>query len=341
MKRKALKKLKEAESVGWLAEFPQDIYGILINSLRPDERGLPELGVMMSLMGTCKMIAGLLKEPIVAFLCDLMSFDGISKSNKINSSGKGCLFEIIRNMPDNKECMFAIINDTLHKARNNLRTYLLRVISDPSYHTTEHLSNSLSLIHLAYLEGRYLCKRHVNRQNRTDVTYTYEYIPITTAYDMKNTQRLGPVRYFNTETRKAQCLYRMSEVVAKQDNTSLQDLAIAMLKKGDAADILRTVQGLTFPCSRGTTAFLVEIMLDAGESMKAGRAHANNTLEDVIVTIDNKQCSIFSEAATLFRSKCFIAPTSRIEDATYAYLLSCLHTRNWAIVTDTGRYRLT
>lgn len=325
-------RLKEAHAVGWLAAFPEELWTIMFASLRVDKNGAPELGLLLTLMGTCKMFFRLLKERVIVLLAEFLSFDAANThSRRIETYVLG------------KERLFVLVGAVLDSVKYeiNLREYLRVCAHDDTHQTVGHLTNALSLMHLAYMEGRYIYLEFYDFYQQPG-RYKFAYQSLCMLTIQRKNPSIEHIMYFDPVRRKAQSLLRMTKNVAfKEPGLYIQNVAKRLVAndKSEAKRFAFIDEANSF-YEREITALCVKAVVEAGESVITTKAIAGkHRFEDIILTINNTQCSIFSKEASAFREQCFTSHLHRnLEDATYAYILTTNNASNWAIVTTSGRY---
>jgi len=183
-------RLRIASSVGWLAEFPDDLWGVIISHLPESEEGVPDLGLMLRLMSVSKTMCDLLKPATIALCRDVLAY---TSRRKEMGKGRDRFFSCI------------VLLATATNPAGDLGLYIDHCINNKEYQTPEHLSNCLSLFHYAVEEAHYL-RPHTCVYGEL----TYAYTPLT-----KPTinHSLLDLLYYRPSTKKAVTLYRMySEV---------------------------------------------------------------------------------------------------------------------------------
>lgn len=309
-----MKRLKKASSVGWLASFCDDLWTIILDQLPTLDKGMPDLGLMLRLMCTSKRMCALLKPRTIALLNGFLVF--IKDRPSVNCpgiySGDSALFA---------PCVLFLRGST------RLRDYIETCINIDVYHTAQYLSNSLSLLHLAYLEGRYLYSRDAcykkdaycwcghARKSPSDLCIS--------RYDP-----LKEIMYFNPKSRKVVRLHLAKTEVAsvKPPLFSFHERALGSLreKKKDETAFL----SLSYDSEEARVA-AVDILRENG-ALTTVAAKGDNVFDELVV----KEYHIYSEHAKSFRERCFISNGCTVKHATYMYLLHTYHERNMGIFDE-------
>lgn len=334
-------RLKKAVSVGWLAEFPLELWAIIIGYL-PTPDLIPNLPLMLTLMGTSKAICSLFKQQVLILLQDFLTFDALPLKNKYCSDEW---------RPDT--VLFACISHFFRVAKPlvDLHIYVDTVLNEALYHTPEHLTNCLSLLRLAYLEGHYLytherydgmaiCPLHVYRSPIQQLPKGYD--------------KLKTIMYFNPVTKRVCHLYRMTKDVlctkfddydyynvgSGKNGYSAYEQAEAYLKtKGDNDKQLSEFRALPF-YKKAMRIRTIDIIREH-DKLVTHRPKGSDLFRELIVTVGNKQHYIYAEEAIPFKDRCFInVSDNHVETITWAYILHSFHERNWQIVTNTDRFKL-
>jgi len=236
------------------------------------------------------------------------------------------------------------------KPHINLYDYLKGCVKEPRYHTSEYLTNCLSLLNLAYMEGRYLYTHDCH-----DICPRHSYhSPKKEGEKLTGSHPLGEVMHFNPVTKKVRDLHRMRKGVACCDcdnneydanGLDMYEQAEAYLEaKGDDNVLLREFLALPLR-KKAMTTRTVDIIREHGRVV-THRPSSCDVFRNLIVTVGDKQYSIYAEEAKAFRDCCFIPrsyPSTfiKVGGITQAYILDSMHERNWATVTKSDRFRLT
>ena len=322
MKRRA-NRLRIARNVGWLAEFPSDIWGVIIGHL-PTDKEMPNLGLVLRLMGTSKGMYSVFKQHVLTLFAKVLAYN----MSPTNSTKKSDYMYI---------CIYRFF--TAAKKEIDLNAYLTQCVTNPSYGTVEHLTNGLSLLHLAVCECRYLdpeCNTFREPYFRTPLAKPTRYGHLRNLY------------YFRPSAQKIVTVIRMNKEVSTIDHggaSSLQltyyDACRLLEKKGDKTQLTELRRLGTMD----TRSFVLRSMIVDVMNEEGGvpiKTHPPNHLvefEDLIVTIEGKQHYIYSEEAEPFVRNCFYSPLC-VDEATKAFVFNSCHARNWAIVTESDRFKV-
>lgn len=150
---KRVRTLQTAKKVGWLAEFPEEIYEYMLHfMLQSIRKEKAKFAFMLIMINTCKMFFRILQEAITVLLCDFVNFDVKYTSNPFIKPGMKKIPYFVR--------ICEVFN--MIESHTDSREYLRTCLIDDVYHDIEHLSNCLSLLHLANQEGHYLCKVYLS-----------------------------------------------------------------------------------------------------------------------------------------------------------------------------------
>lgn len=324
MKRR-VNRLRIARNVGWLAEFPSDIWGVIIGYL-PTDKKMPDLGLILRLMGTSKGMFSIFKQPVLTLLAKVLAYN-MAPTNSMKESDYIYL------------CIYRFF--TAAKTEIDLNAYLTQCVTNACYGTVEHLTNCLSLLYLAVCECRYLDSDAVTDNFRE--RYVYRPLRKPTKRD-----RLRRLCYFSPSTRKVVTVERMTKEVAV---IALDGGAYALrltyyetcrlLKERDDKTELVELQRLydMDATSSAVRSMIIDIMNRAGMPIKTHLPHGGVEFEDLILTVEGKQHYIFSKEAEPFVRHCFYS-SLRVEDARKAFILDSFHVRNWAIVTQSDRFKI-
>jgi len=332
------KRLKKASSVGWLAHFCDDLWTIILTQLPPIDRRIPDLGLLLRLMGTSKRMCGLLTPQILKLLDNFLGFLKLTKWSHCPDSytGEQALFVYADFFFRDPRCLI------------DLERYIEQCVQTKALHTPQHLSNCLSLLHLAYMEGRYLHPHGAWQEGRVQCPNHPRQSPF--AEEVSPYDRLKTIMYFKPEKRKAVRLHLMKEEVAcsrpaNRLSTSLCDMALASLKENQKEDdnnnnTERQIHFLTLPYDGEKMRVEAVNILRENKTLQTVKATGDHYFHDLIVALDKtkEQYHVYSEEAKIFKTRCFIQHGRTVQHATYAYLLHSLHDRNWAIVTKSDRF---
>lgn len=319
-------KFRIAKSVGWLAEFPVDIWGVIIGYLPESEKGVPDLALMLDLMSVSKTMCHLLKDSTLALCRDVLAY-----SSERKGMGKG------------RERFFTHILLFLNEANINgdLGLYINRCVIDKAYQTPEHLSNCLSLFHYVVEEAIHLKPQVVT--SRGIINYAYRSLTKPTT-----NHTLLDLLYYRPSTKKAVTLYRMYGEVATLkhyinspmgEGSSLYKKAKDLLtKRGDTECLAKLKACATDEGKQAMRSMIVNILTEEAP-IETKRVRSNDHFEDIIVTIDGRQHYIYSEEARAFREHCFVDNGHGVALAGKAYILDSLRRRNWDIITKSDRFK--
>ena len=319
--------LETAEEVGWLAEFPEELWQYMILYLLGEMKEGEKIAFMLVMINTCTMFYRILHGPIIMLLCDFVGFDAVYADKKtLDSSVKTP--SVVR--------MCEVFN--MIESQFDPREYLRGCLVDDAYKTIEHHSNCLSLLHLAELEACHLCTTS-KTTNRHDETYRARLF-YEVNVDVAPFQELGDIYYFDAVTMETSCLKDRADVrVLQSISHTLYDQAMNIANSKRYGDHLWTMLLHINPVLRESISFLVETIVTAGEAprTKPMKVHGDR-FENVVITIGNKQHYIYSEAARSFREQCCVINCDEKKLTHTRFMLAKLHQRNWDIVTNSGRY---
>lgn len=315
-------RLRIASSVGWLAEFPADLWGVIISYLPEQEKGVPDLALMIRLMSVSKTMCQLLKAATIALCRDVLAY-----SSKRKEMGKG------RDRFLSRLVLFI----TEVNANGELGLYINQCIENKAYQTPEHLSNCLSLFHYAVEEAI-----HLHPYTWLYGSLKYTYTPLT-----KPTMNhsLLELLYYRPSTKKAVTLYRMyNEVGILKDYTD-SGIPLCMRAKellaqrGDDARLIK-LQTLTADGDKLAELSMIVAILTEEAPIETARIRSGDYFDDLVVKINGRQHYIYSEEARGFRERCFVDNGHGVASAGKAYLLDSLRVRNWAIITESDRFKV-
>lgn len=321
-------RLRIARNVGWLAEFPGDIWGMIIDFI-PLDQYVPDLATLLCLTGTSKRMFNLSQTRILALFGKVCTFCALPSSMR-----KGL---------DDYWLMYIYRFFRAAKPYINLELYLTLCVSNEAYKTREHITNCLSLLYLAVCEGRYL-----DADNHS-ILQSYHYTPLLMP---TRGSSLSNLYYFRPTTTKVVTISRMYSEVGIVSHYTMYGKAGVRPLYDDACDILKKnldearLNDLRSKLNVETEqlalrSLIVDIIREEGkEPIKTGRPCNTSKLEHVIIKLDGKQHYIFSTEAEPFLRNCFYSSLS-VEKATKAFILDSFHARNWAIVTKSDRFRVT
>ena len=321
-------RLRIARNVGWLAEFPDDVWGMIIDFLPLDKYG-PDMDTMLSLTGTSKRMCNLLQTRILMLFSKVITF--CTRPHVIMTKSKRDYWLMY---------IYRFFNAA--KPYVPLEKYVTQCMSNEAYQTREHVTNCLSLLHLAVCEGRYL-----DADNHS-ILEPYHYTPLAGPTKASSLYNLF---YFRPSTKKAITVSRMFAEVGvvthftrhgKGDTQPLYDDACDILKKN--LDVMRHIalryHTLTDMEPFAARSIIVDVIRGEGkEPIKTRRPVCSDSLEYLIVKLDGCQHYIFSPEAESFVRNCFHSSLS-VENATKAFILDSFHARNWAIVTQSDRFKI-
>lgn len=318
-------RLRIARNVGWLAEFPDDVWGMIIDFLPLDEYG-PDIGTMLCLTGTSKRMCNLLQTRILMLFSKVITF---------------CTRPYIM-MTKSKRDYWLMYIYRFFNAYTPLEKYVTQCMSNEAYQTREHITNCLSLLHLAVCEGRYL-----DADNHS-ILEPYRYTPLT---GPTKTSYLCNLFYFRPSTKKAITVSRMFAEVGvvthftrhgKGGTQPLYDDACDILKKNldeTRHSALRHYISTDLEPFAARTIIVDVIRGEGKEPIKTQRPRCSDSFESLIVKLDGSQHYIFSPEAESFVRNCFHSSLS-VENATKAFIFDSFHARNWAIVTESDRFKV-
>lgn len=329
-----MKRLKRASSVGWLACFCDDLWIVITAQLPPIDRGIPDLGLLLRLVGTSKRMCSVIAPLILKLLSKFLAYKKIvSRASCPDTyTGEEALFVYADFVFAEGQCLVG------H------RRYIEQCVSTKECHTPQHLSNCLSLLHLAYLEGRYLHPHGTWHDGRVQCPDHPRQSPFRE--DLMPYDRLKTIMYFRPETRKAVRLHLMrgEEVActrpANRLSTSLCDMALSSLKEKQKDDTKRYTHFLSLPYDGEKMRVEAVNILRENEALQNVKVTGEHFFNDLIISVDKKQYHIYAEEAKGFKERCFIQHGTTVKHATYAYLLHALHKRNWEIVTKSDRFKM-
>ena len=322
MKRRA-NRLRIARNVGWLAEFPSDIWSVIIGYL-PTDKQMPDLGLILCLMGTSKGMFSVFKQYVLALFTKVFAYN---MSPRDSMKEKDYIYL----------CIYRFF--TAAEKEIDLNAYLTQCVTNPGYKTVEHFTNCLSLLHLAVCECRYL-----DTEADTDLfeePYVYRPLRKPTRHG-----KLYNLCYFRPCSQKVVTVARMNKevgVIGSHDARYLEltydDACKLLEKKGDETRLveLQRFARVAFR-SFETRSIIIDIMNEQQMRINTHPPHSCIEFQDLIVTLEGKQHYIYSNEAQPFVRNCFYSPL-RVGDAKVAFILDSFHARNWAIVTESDRFR--
>lgn len=320
-------RLRIARNVGWLAEFPDDVWGMIIDFL-PLDQYVPDLATLLCLTGTSKRMFNLLQTRILALFGKARTFCTLPST--------------MRTGTDDYWLMYVFRFFRAAKPYIDLVLYLKHCMTEEAYKTREHITNCLSLLHLAVCEGRYL------DSDNHSILQPYHYTPL-----VRPTQRsaLADLYYFRPTTKKAVTVSRMFAELGIVSHYTLHGKNGIRPLYDDACDILKKnmdeVRHIELR-QRATTdlepfalrSLIVDVIRGEGnEPIKTRRPRHTDSFEYLLVTLEGKQHYIFSTKAEPFVRNCFHSSLP-VEKATKAFILDSFHARNWAIVTKSDRFKV-
>lgn len=353
-KRPQQQQLRIASEIGWVAEIPYDIWNVIITHLPEVTRGIQDLGLMLSIMGTCKTICLLFKDCIHALISDSIAITKLYDPNGYIQGKDGRL----HGRPDRHIGRLALFYSGIRDERNTcLSPYLLKCVTDKAYHTPEHLTNCASLLHLGTLEGQYL---HVHNADEDNQIY-HKHIPFQHPY---HDCLIRQIIYIRPPSKKAYLLKRLyNDIGIAHDDDFIESIPSwwSHLRCKELFDALTELKRLKsqipqspYDCidyrpdkferlkikrAHTTRVSIVNMLRRGGATIKTSNPSYCDEFQDIIVTIEGKQYSIYADKAMSFRKLCFYSRLD-MNSSTKAYLLDSLHERNWDIVTKTDRFQV-
>jgi len=111
-------------------------------------------------------------------------------------------------------------------------------------------------------------------------------------------------------------------------------------KKGDETRLVE-LQRFAHVAFRSfeTRSIIIDIMNEQRMRIDTHPPHHSIEFQDLVVTLEGKQHYIYSNEAQPFVRNCFYSPL-RVCDAKVAFILDSFHVRNWAIVTESDRFKV-
>jgi len=336
-----------AKRVEWFAEFPSDVWAIIIAAYLPETRdGVPDLALMLRMMGTSKVMCSLFKDTVVTMLRESLAVTTLSHPERTH----------YRRATDKLSMQVAIFYSGI-RHRIDLVPYLTACMNDKRYHTAQHLTNCVSLINLASLEAGYLTPvMYIGASN----LLVYHYAPLheadskcylhTMGYVSRQSDRVTPLTRMQNKVGRR---YTLSVCLQREYIASIYDSSVAGIvqeKENLLAMTRRSiefdrhefkVEGDNIAVSHHIKAALVDLFTLSGVRLKTQALRGSHRFADLILTssLDGRQHHIYSEEARAFRESCFVNYVRNDRIDTF-YRLHKLHARNWSIVADTDRFKL-
>lgn len=309
-----MRRLRTAEEIGWLAEFPEDVWSVLMLAISFDKDDMLDFGFMLILLNTCKMFYRLLQKSLIAIVGKFdisQQFLGPQSFNKIH-----WLFDVL----------------DAYSPVKNLRGYLQKMASHDLY----HLSNCLSLLHLASLSSHHL---QLSNQS-TFIRFYAQHSPFILGSARLESFRGeigdGYVYYVDHDEKRIRMFSKLPVLRVVVSFDSLYRQAVLIASKKNDKILLESVEQCDVAC-RNYYARLVRLVTDAGERVETRKVHKSDNIDACIVLIDNQQHYLFSYETRDFRTQCLVFPVS-VKYSYTAYLLDKYHQRNWDRVLKTDRY---
>ena len=340
MKRKNIPRtLTEASLVGWVAEFPDDIWTTIFSYLPAAENGRPNLGLLLRLMATSKRMCLLIKPCVLVLLENFLNFCAYGLATR------GC--------PDTYKChgiyatfVYAIMFVQRTPPRVDLRQYIKDCPIDETNHTAQHLSNCVSLLNLAYLEGRYLYVHHKQDEDYTGSCHGYHrYQSIIGDDEGKELSCQGALgttlMYYNPVSKKVTPLWRMQYNVlgCNPSFAYLYNQLEESLKCFHEEHKIASFRKL-YPCDGRTKRIAAMKLLREMCTVDVSDITQRTEFKYLIVRINQKPYYIYEQGANDFRKHCFLQANGSVQCATKAAILDSFHKRNYSIVTETDRFKL-
>ena len=348
LRKERKRRSKYAKNVGWVADFPDDIWQIVVDLLLQEEGEEEEvlwekeadpsilhLPLLINLVGTSHRITRILKKHILSLFSRFLAYFDNHMYSNVPYRGHDMFYSKI----------YWFFKAALPSI--NLASYVRIIVGQESYQTASHFSNALSLFNLAVLETYHFY--HYG----TGIYFDFYYRPLPVLGDQHENQRTGDVVCYVKEKKKACYVPRMKEVVTCVDfcvrggaitQTSLYATVVQHLCKSINDPRFEAFHGLAASSNEAKTMMIDLIQEEEGSiaSIKTRRPRANDPFNTLLVLgEDNKWHYVYSEACQAFRSLCFCPRRgTSVSSATTAYFLDARHERNWAIVTTTNRYTI-
>jgi len=361
--KRTKQQLYAASLAGWDQEMPFDIWNVIIEHLPETTPYVTDLGLMLTLMGTCKTICGLFRERIKKLIyaigdlyeCHRYGDTPIHPDLNIRSRDGSKYTLNVETHAARIALFFCGLAEKI--SLDDILPYLHRCcLDDKAYHTPAYLSNSVSLLHLATLEGQYL---HTFCEN-DEGTVFYDYMPF---FEPRHDDRVHHAIYVRPPGRKAFLLNKVhNDVSACTEEDFIESIPpwwghtkqLLVLRYLDKVRTLRkTIPHSCFQDLKAKPIILVQAVIDqaarlqtkvvdmlreGGAVIKTRRPRYTTEFRDLIVNVDGEQHYIYAEKAKAFRACCFYNRLD-IESARIGYLLDRLHGRNWKEIIETDRFK--
>jgi hypothetical protein len=331
------RRLSQAKTAKWYAEFPADVWSIITQHIPLGSYEMPNFSLLLRLHSANRMLSTIVLEVVLRYLYEF-SLERNKRKEKIN-----CLAM-------NGYAGFATyLEDFIYDAspRVDLERYINFCLFDTTYQTIPHISNLLSLLNFIYLESH--ARNPHYDENRKMWVYQRE-SPVVIADTLYRS--IGNMMYFRPEIKKAVTLQRMSEV-GVNSNLRNEDWKVrvreCLKNKGFGQEEVQAAFNEIYSTTHtGKRLAMIFDLIESDEEKKELEKRTIQTkagcskdmLEDVIVTIDGKRHHLYSDAIKEFRDRCFICKKPTVQNATYVFLLHTFHARNWKEITESDRFRV-
>lgn len=332
MKRLAKPRLKNAKSAGWHGEFPIELWSILITFMPLTTHQTLDLDLVLRLLRVCRGMVDALRECILGYLTMILDH-------------RETWDEVYARSPSERvaSMTWSLIKELQYeKPTSPIERYIHFCLLDRRYQTVEHLSNVISLMHYAYLQGVYV---------RQKSSYSGRYLwPFYVFREMHDRDNLDSMFYYQPNNNKAVLVYRMAEVSVLRDMTFERITKLAkksLVTRGhdryDARRIVhRIVKENTTPHS---FAALFEI-IEEGEktwdlsrrTLQTSKARVADRFGDIVITYEGNRYPIFSPVLEDFRARCFVLSNKTCLQATYIYRLLKSYETHCHMIRESDRF---
>lgn len=345
MKRGRKPYLPLAKRVGWFAEFPYEVWAIVITYLPETTDRMPDLGLMLRMMGTSKMMCSLFKDTVGVMLRESLAVTTLGHPRNYYCRAQ------------DKLSMHVAIFYSGTRYRVDLVPYLTACMKDKRYHTAQHLTNCVSLLRLAVLEVAHLEPiMYVGLTNPLVYHYTPLHEPESNCYlhavgyVSRLSDRVTPLTRMQDRAGRGYtlsvCLYReyIPSIYDSSARMSIETRERLLVTTRQSMELDRhehRLEGDRITVSQHIRAALVDLFAVSGVTLKTQKLRGNHRFGDLILTSlsDGRQHHIYSEEARPFRESCFENQVGNDRITTF-YLLHKFHARNWHTVCDSDRFRL-
>lgn len=277
-----------------------------------------DLSTVLCLLRVCKEMINVLHESILAYISSLMTQRLTWRQETDQSMNVACM-------------TWSTIEHYERNGTQFLTRYIMYCLLDEHYQTHEHLSNCVSLLHFAYLQGVY-AREYVYRHGH--------HLWVDRTLEMADFQfsSLRDVFYFRPDSKRAIHLYRAHEVAIRipMPFEELKRLAYQVYGYSEADIVSILAIG-----TKGRD-ILFNMLSEHYDTnvIETRRPRLNDRLRDLLVMCDGTRHLITAPQLDDFRAHCFRMSGMTCEEATCAYLLITRREAHTDALLDPRRFRI-